>query len=192
MSAAESAAADRYIGIWLPFLEAAEAGLWIFWIMQTEVLAVPRPALLIERNRLHSADGPAVSWPDGDRYFFWHGIQVAERVITQPETITVREVQQERNTELRRCLIQRYGQERYLRDSGATAIVRDEWGTLYRAERPSDTPLVMVQVTNSTPEPDGSYKDYFLRVPPAMRTPREAIAWTFGKSEAEYAPAVQS
>ena len=50
----------------------------------------------------------------------------------------------------------------------------------------------MVEVLNSTAEPDGSWKTYWLRVPPTMRTPREAIAWTFGMTKEEYAPAMQS
>jgi hypothetical protein len=51
-----------------------------------------------------------------------------------------------------------------------------------------DEPLVMVKVRNSTPEPDGAYKDYFLRVPPTMRTAREAVAWTFGLEAEDYKP----
>jgi len=30
-------------------------------------------------------------------------------------------------------------------------------------------------------------KHYFLQVPATMRTPREAVAWTYGLSEQEYA-----
>ena len=41
-------------------------------------------------------------------------------------------------------------------------------------------PLTVVEVVNSTPEPDGSHRRYFLRVPPDTRTAREAVAWTFG------------
>jgi hypothetical protein len=50
----------------------------------------------------------------------------------------------------------------------------------------------MVQVVNATPEPDGSARSYWLRVPPDMRTAREAVAWTFALGEGEYAPAVQT
>ena len=46
----------------------------------------------------------------------------------------------------------------------------------------------MVEVRNSTPEPDGSRKTYFLRVPPTVRTAREAVAWTFGLGAVEYRP----
>ena len=43
----------------------------------------------------------------------------------------------------------------------------------------------VVEVVNATPEPDGSYRRYFLRVPPQVRTAREAVAWTFGFEDAE-------
>jgi hypothetical protein len=46
----------------------------------------------------------------------------------------------------------------------------------------------MVEVLNSTPEPDGTRKTYFLRVPPNLRTAREAVAWTFGLAGSQYRP----
>ena len=46
----------------------------------------------------------------------------------------------------------------------------------------------MVRVKNSTPEPDGTFKTYRLRVPPWITTTRQAIAWTFGMLEGGYAP----
>jgi hypothetical protein len=51
---------------------------------------------------------------------------------------------------------------------------------------------VMIEVVNRTPEPDGSWKHYHLRVPPNMRTAHEAVAWTFEKTPAEYAPEFES
>ena len=50
----------------------------------------------------------------------------------------------------------------------------------------------MVEVRNSTPEPDGAFKTYFLRVPPDIQTARAAVAWTFSKDEADYEPQQQS
>ena len=50
----------------------------------------------------------------------------------------------------------------------------------------------MVKVVNSTAEADGSFKDYFLRVPTTITSAREAVAWTFGKAADEYAPEVQT
>jgi hypothetical protein len=45
---------------------------------------------------------------------------------------------------------------------------------------------------NATPEPDGSYRRYFLRVPPTVRTARRGLAWSFGLTRSEYAPAVET
>ena len=50
----------------------------------------------------------------------------------------------------------------------------------------------MVRVRNSTPEPDGSHHTYFIAVPPDTKTAHEAVAWTFGLSESEYEPVVET
>jgi len=65
---------------------------------------------------------------------------------------------------------------------------------LWRAERPGgDTALVMVEVRNSTPEPDGSRRTYWLRVPPHINTCQAAVAWTFGiESHDDYRLAAES
>jgi hypothetical protein len=47
-------------------------------------------------------------------------------------------------------------------------------------------------VVNSTPEPDGTSRTYFLRVPPNIRTARAGVAWTFGLTEEEYHPLAQT
>lgn len=54
----------------------------------------------------------------------------------------------------------------------------DDFGTLWRIPLPGDEPLVMVEVVNSTPEPDGSWHTYWLRVPPTMATAKQAVLWT--------------
>jgi hypothetical protein len=46
----------------------------------------------------------------------------------------------------------------------------------------------MVEVLNSTPEPDGTRRTYWLRVPPSTRTAKEGVAWTFGLQAEAYAP----
>lgn len=139
-------------------------------------------------GRLHNADGQALLFADGFAAHAWHGIIVDERVITDPESITIKEIESTANIEMRRVLIERYGQPRYLMDSGAIVVHEDDFGVLYRKRIEGDEPLVMVKVVNSTPEPDGTYKDYFLRVPPDMQTAREAVAWTFGFDSDDYTP----
>ena len=50
----------------------------------------------------------------------------------------------------------------------------------------------MVEVVNSTPEPDATRQHHFLRVPPTMTTCGEAVAWTFGLTAGEYAPRIET
>ena len=145
-----------------------------------------------QQHRLHCETGAAVRYSDGFSVFAIHGIRVPGKVVAAPESLTVREIESETNVEVRRVMIQRYGLERFLVDGKAEEIHRDDFGILYRKQLPNDEPVLMVKVVNSTPEPDGSVKDYFLRVPPTMERARQAVAWTFGKDENDYAPTLQT
>jgi hypothetical protein len=120
-------------------------------------------------HRLHCDSGPAIAFQDGWGVWAWHGVRVDRRIIEAPWTITVPAIQQEANAEVRRIMLERFGLTRYLLDSGAAKIAEDEFGELYRTEIQGDEPLVMVKVMNSTSEPDGSHKPYFLRVHPDLR-----------------------
>jgi hypothetical protein len=77
---------------------------------------------------------------------------------------------------------------------GRASLVRqDDFGKLWTLRPGPDGEAVrVVEVVNATPEPDGSYRRYFLQVPPSVRTAREAIAWTFGLTKKVYVPAVES
>ncbi len=183
-------------------------------------------------NRPHNDNGPSHEWRDGWKLYHIHGVRVPEIVVEHPEQITVEMIDTEKNAEVRRIMIERYGQSRYLLDAGAIILNQDEYGVLLRREVPDDEPIVMLRVLNSTPEAEGSlsteqaieifganpvlkqvdamkkqqsflhsigisqenlrWKDYFLRVPPDMKTAHEAVAWTFGMTADEYHPDYQS
>lgn len=144
-------------------------------------------------KRLHNESGPAVSYPDGWSMFSWYGVEVPEYFITAPHTITIAQIENERNVEVRRLMMQRFGQARFISESGAQEIHRDDFGVLYRKKfTGDDEPLVMVKVTNKTAELDGTYKEYFLRVPPDISTAKAAVAWTFNMDADEYAPILET
>ncbi len=171
MTPAQRAAVEKAKAMEAPLTDCWEAGLWIYIVTPTEVIAVPRPELhMDDRQRLHNATGPAMMWQgDGARFWFWRGVAVPQKVIDAPHTITLDEISNEKNAEVRRVMIERYGQEKYLLDAGAAAVQQDGYGILYRKELPDDEPLVMVHVLNSTPEPDGTMT-------------REDAERTFGKA----------
>lgn len=137
-------------------------------------------------TRLHDENRAAVEFSDGWKMWYWHGVEVPEQVITTPETLTVTQIQQEQNAEIRRVMLERMGWDKYLSQSSAELIHADGYGDLYRAAIPGDEPLVMVKLINSTPEPDGTYKPYLLRVPPDTQTAEAAVAWLGGFEVGEY------
>jgi hypothetical protein len=182
----------RCLRIYRPFIAAYEAGLWLFWVLEDSVLAVARPALKTVEGQLHCADGPAVAWPGGARYFFWRGVRVPEKVILAPDRIMGPEILAERNLEVQRVMLERFGYDRLILETGAESIHTDEFGVLYRIRLTRRQTVTLVHVVNATPDPDGTRRRYFLRVPPNVRTAREAVAWTFGLRPEEYRPTQES
>lgn len=141
-----------------------------------------------ERSLLHSHEGPALCYTDKEKLYVSHGVVVPEFVIERPETIEINDIESQTNVELRRVMIERYGLSRYIQESGAKLISEDRYGQLYRKTMPDDRPIVMVKVINSTPEPDGTNRVYFLRVPDWCHTAHQGVAWGFGLTPDEYNP----
>ena len=176
----------------------------LFWLFPEVAFVVDRPAFLKldGDGALHSDMGPAVRFRDGEELQAVHGVAVPDHIFERPESITIEDIDSQGNAEVRRVMIDRMGTQRYLELAGARKVHEDEAGVLWR--RGSTTERYMpsrgrhllsftraiayVEVVNGTAEPDGTSKRYFLRVPPQMRTAREAVAWTYGLSEAEYVP----
>jgi hypothetical protein len=152
------------------------------------------PELMVtdDNGRLHNSEGPAIRWPDGWSCYYWRNTPIPPWMIEEKERITVEAINSMENIEIRRVMLEIYGTGKYIIDSGTKEVQRDEYGVLYWQEMPDDEPLRMVRVTNSTAEPDGAFRDYWLRVPPGIRTAREAVAWTFNLDEDEYAPTIET
>ena len=168
-----------------------------------------------ERGRLHSLAGPACAYPDGWAIYAVHGVRVPAWIIESPQDITSSKIDGEANAEIRRVMIERFGASRYIKDSGAEIVhslpdnyyVRGLQGAkLYRKPRSDDSDIIMISVMNSTPEPDGSIKEYNLRIQPtayhglASRDCHAAMASTwrnqdgtlFYKRPQDYAPRYES
>jgi hypothetical protein len=153
----------------------------------------PMTCHMNERLQLHNTDGPALTYTDGFAHYAWNGIIVPEKIIKEKDSITVEQIERETNVEVRRVMLEIYGEQRFLDDSGIVPIQEDETGILYRKEFPNDEALVMVKVVNRSPEPDGTFKHYYLRVPPHIETAQEAVAWTFEFEEPEeYGPEIET
>ena len=163
-------------------------------------------------GRLHCDDGPAYLAPARVTFFRhgrrhgldadWHGtlhhyhegVRIPASFhaeLVSPGTLTVEEVLSHPNLEVRMTGIRILGPGRVLSSRRARIIDRcDRTGmVLFKIRGFSEaSPVRFLKVVNSTPEPDGSRKDYFLCVPPSMQTCAGAVAWTFGLEASGYKP----
>jgi hypothetical protein len=192
-------------GLWL----IAKSAGWFaaydtgFWISE-------RPVFLSrdDRGRLHNDTRMAIEFSDGMGVYAIHGVRIQPEkahIITDPSKITIKEIDAETNSEIKRVMMDKYGLMRYLKDSNAALVDEDTAPDgsprrLYRKPVRGDEDLVMLEVKNSTPEPDGSIKTYTLRIDPQCRpmlqnrtfgepqklTCQNAVASTFGMRGEEY------
>lgn len=129
-------------------------------------------------HRLHRIEGPAICWRDGWTMHMVHGRRVPGWIVEHPERITVAAIDETPNAEVRRVMLERYGWARYMQDSNAAVV--DECGAdhpvlglrgarLLRKQLPGEPePMVWLEMVNSTPEPDGTYKRYLERIDPKV------------------------
>lgn len=142
------------------------------------VLVSERPRILRfdAAERLHNADGAAVEYADGYVSYAWHGVPVSPRLITDPASITLREIEREVNAEIRRVMLERYGWTRFMADSGANVVdsmpmdhpvagLRGARLLVKKLFRESE-PIVYLELMNRTPEADGTFKRYLQRIDP--------------------------
>ncbi len=122
----------------------------------------------------------------------WRGVAIDERIAFRPEEITAEEVLSEQNAELRRVKLERMGFERFLSESEPELLDSDSdpggERKLLRVELEDDEPLVCVSVNCPS-----TGRHYLLRVPPAMTSCRQAIAWTAGfDNPNDYEPLIET
>ena len=175
------------------------------------ICAKPTVIKVNSQGSLHCVDGPALRFVDGIELYFYKGVDFTDikNDLLHPELITVDRIFKENNQEIKRALVELYGYDRFIKDHGAELIHEDEFGKLWKKDIPGDEPLVMVELVNSTPEPDGTRKIYFERVHPELRpmsivdgnpvfgnpqklTCHNAVASQFGLYGHEYNPILET
>jgi len=167
-----------------------------------------------ELGRMHCETGPAyisktrvVCYQEGRRHgydidvfgsisYYFEGVQVPPRYIRDPKSLTFEEVIQNKNTEVRYVGMKVYGLERMRKEEKFTVVHSDDVDgssrELLKFSGIFEEPVMLVKVLNGTAEDDGTYKNYYLQVPPNMKTCQEAVAWTFRMPADEYAPAQET
>lgn len=157
---------------WTPWRETVVRGGGRFLHERFAVISdFPELLTYDDRDRPHGDSAPHARFRDGSALYYIHGVQIPAWLIEQPEKITAKAILSEANAEVRRVMIDRMTPAKFIESAKAKIVDQDKDGLgkprrLLRVELPDDEPLVMIEVTNSTPEPDGTYRLYHLRVDP--------------------------
>src|SRR5262249_44873361 len=111
-----------------------------YWLGAAVALLVRKPRLLSldEAGRLHSATGQSVEYADGWGFFAWHGVQVPERVILAPRTLSRADFLTENIVEVRGVIQERMGAERFVWELEARFIDGSAQGVLHEVDLPGD------------------------------------------------------
>jgi hypothetical protein len=133
-----------------------------------------------------------MAFSDGWSLYAIHGSSVSESLVMKPETVSLEDLPLDTDREVLHATIELLGHERFLKAAEAKLIHEDSFGRLHRIRFFDMEPLLLVEVVNSTPEPDETVKHHLLRVPPETETAHEAVAWSFGQRQKDYAPAIQT
>jgi hypothetical protein len=173
-----------------------------WWPHKEFALACERPSVIArdEGGQLHSVTGPACGFRDGWGVYAVHGTRVPAWVIEHPDRITVATIEAEQNAEVRRVMIERYGLTKYVRDAQFEVLDadKDPLGQPRRLLRRGET--MVVELTNSTVDGDGTRRIYHIECEPELRpllengemgepqklTALNAVASTYGMRGDEY------
>jgi hypothetical protein len=164
-----------------------------------------------EEGRLHADNEPAWRSPtriiwyrDGRKHgvdadihgsitYYYENIRIPPRyhqAVGEPEILTVEEVLKHQNAEIRYVGIKIIGYDRIRTHKNCKLVdtCKKTGMELFSIKGIFDDPVCVLKVINSTAEPDGTFKNYYLTVPPNMKKCKEAVAWTFRMTADDYAP----
>jgi len=135
-----------------------------------------RPRLLSfdNQSRLHAEGSPAIQFPDGWCIYAYHGVILPEKYGKLPPVQWQSEwLLSENNAELRRVLIQGIGYARICQKLQAVEL--DYWQEYTLLKIDSDVDVEPIYLLKMTCPTTGYI--HALRVPPDVKSAREAIIW---------------
>ena len=170
-----------------------------------------RPTLRTNADgELHCEDGPAVTWADGAKQYYVDGHALGllgKKIVEKPEELTLRDIADEPNEEIKRLAIEKFGWNRYLAEVGATVLDR-------RENYVDNTVEALVSIPDSISRRSWDHtrrdyvvnevriekrklilacrstgRQYFLAVPDDVRTCEDGQRWMANGANSEHVPA---
>lgn len=159
---------------WNIFQELVKNCAWIY-PFENACIICDRPTKLSfdSESRLHAEGEPAVEFADGYRFYSHHGVTLPEKYgKLHPQQWQAQWLLEEYNAELRRVLIQNIGYSRIAQELQAKQL--DNWQeyALLKIDCADVEPLYLLKMTCPS-----TRFIHALRVPPDVKSAREAIRW---------------
>lgn len=80
-------------------------------------------AINIEENGLiHNENGPAIEYKDGFKIWAIDGCRVSEKIVMRPEQLSLKEIHEELNSDIQAVMVDRFGWEKYIKESDVSLI----------------------------------------------------------------------
>jgi hypothetical protein len=168
------------------------------------IMNAPKEIYLNDEFRPHSMSKPAITWRDGTKNYYLHGVRfpedlwkkVTERKLTAKETMAVL------NIEHRTIALRIIGYDKVLQEIGAKVIAKKDVITqptgrlvhyeVIEADLRDDSPWVKARFVRVQCPSTG--KETVIRVDPTANTNTVdgAVAWTFGLRPEQYNPELET
>jgi len=150
-----------------------------FILFNEEVVYVSRKPEEIHFNdegQLHNEEGMSCRFKDGYGIYTISGVSVDKQVVMEPETQTVKQINDEDNEEVKRIRIERYGWQKYMEGIDAKVLDknRDEVSDTNEFLFSGNGIVALLCICPSTG------KEFVLEVPPETKTCAEAQDWVSG------------
>ena len=175
-------------------LDLTGTGFWFAYENAVFMCDNPIELNLDAQGRLHNDHGPSMLFADGYSLYSFHGTRVSADIIEHPESITVEAIFKEANSEVRRCMCELMGWDRFVTEAKLKLV--DECDDPANAphklklydvpEQVFDVPVRLLLMVNATPKRDGIVPLYGETVPMECETALSAVSWQFDVSEEMY------
>jgi hypothetical protein len=150
-----------------------------FWFPYKHSLIISdRPSVLHvdDRGRAHNPKGPAIEYRDGWKIYAWKDILIPRDIIEKPESITVTQILEEGNTEIRRVMVDVFGLDRFVVESKSKSLDKQGDYELLRVPYLNNVDMIALKMRCPT-----TAAVYVHSVHPECTNVEQALAWKRGE-----------
>jgi hypothetical protein len=171
-------------------LEAFQNGMCIWFTPKDYVFVLLAPRYTLdEQRRLHNQDSCALEWLNGEKQYWYHGVEVPKEVILDPRSLNRERILGEPNAELKRIMMERYGYGEFLEELRPVVLDDTKEGRLLQVTVPGEqTPFLLMDVRDHT-DPQ---QRYLIHAHRSSRTIHEARAFSWGMDPQHFNPLVET